>query len=61
VASVDPTEARYRPMLNEKETTANQWVGVLLLSVRGDRTPLELFVQRVAAWDDAIKRLVMAA
>jgi hypothetical protein len=32
-----------------------------LLSSRGDWMAFELFVQGVAAWDDEVKRLVMAA
>jgi hypothetical protein len=48
---VDPTEARYGRMLNEKQTSANQWVGVLLLSGRGDKTRLELFIAGVRGWE----------
>jgi len=35
--------------------------GLISKNSRGDWMAFELFVQGVAAWDDRIKRLVMAA
>ena len=56
VTSVDQTEACYGRMLAEKQTSANEWVGVLLLSGRGDWTPLELFLAGIRGSDAGLRR-----
>jgi hypothetical protein len=55
VPFVDVTDARYGRMLIEKQTTANEWGGVLL-SGRGDRTPLECFMPGIRAWEVGSRR-----
>jgi hypothetical protein len=54
-ASVDQTDARYGRMSPDKQTTANEWVGVVL-SGRGDWTPLELVVAGVRRREVALGR-----
>jgi hypothetical protein len=44
-------------MLNEKQTTANQWVGVLL-SGRGDKTPLEFSIAGVRCLEAGLRMLM---
>jgi hypothetical protein len=44
-------------MLNEKQTTAKQWVGILL-SGWGDKTPFEFSIAGVRCWEAGLRLLM---
>jgi hypothetical protein len=50
VASVDQTDARYELVLNEKQPTAKQFAGVLLLFKLGRQDTVRFFVDGDIGW-----------